>query len=895
MSDAAGAERDVTGMTPMMVQYHTIKEKAGSALLFYRMGDFYELFFDDAVKAAAALDITLTRRGKHKGQDIPMAGVPFHAAETYLSRLIRKGFSVAICEQTEDPAEAKKKRGGKAVVGRDIVRIVTPGTLTEDTLLEARSHNELAALTIRQDRGAIATVDISTGDVSVFALPAGQIADMLAAIGPAEILYSDEDETASNLVETIGGSTTPIHRTMFDWRAGEARIRDLYQVATLDGFGQFDRLHLAALGAALGYLEVTQIDRFPLLKPPTVKEPGAGMMIDQATRKSLELTEGSAGTKNGSLLATIDRTVTGAGGRLLARWVSRPLTDRAGITERLNAVSAFCDGSEVRDRMRATMRGLPDISRAMARLSSGRGGPRDLAAIKVGMEVASDISRICAETEGALSGVGPFTDVAEALSIVEAGPLRDIKNELQRALADELPLLARDGGFVAEGYCPSLDELRTLKTDARQVLTELESRYRDLTGVKGLKIKHSRVLGYMIDVGNAHADGLRDPVHADLFRHRQTLANSTRFVTAELAELDQRILQSGENAMAREVEIFEQLTARICDAYTDIMTVADTLARVDVLAGLAKLAIEQNYVRPEVVEGTVFEICDGRHPVVEQMVADATSRTRSFVPNSCRLGDERSAEVVLMTGPNMAGKSTFLRQNALMAVLAQAGSFVPAASARIGIVDRLFSRVGASDDIAKGRSTFMVEMVETAAILNQATPQSLVILDEVGRGTSTYDGMAIAWATLEHLHDTVRCRTIFATHYHELTSLSENMLRLRNVSMAAKEWRGDVVFLHEVRDGPADRSYGLAVARLAGLPASVLTRARSVLGRLEEGGDRGGSALPLFDAAVEFEPPVDHPGYAALVDELGALDPDSLTPRAALEALYHLKKIASEV
>lgn len=895
MSGAGEAERDVAGMTPMMVQYHTIKEKAGSALLFYRMGDFYELFFDDAVKAAAALDITLTRRGKHKGEDIPMAGVPFHAAETYLSRLIRKGFSVAICEQTEDPAEAKKKRGGKAVVERDIVRIVTPGTLTEDTLLDARSHNELAALTIKGDRGAVATVDISTGDVSVFALPASQIEDMLAAINPAEILYPDEDETAPAAVENIAGTKTPVHHTLFDWRTGEARIRDLYQVSTLDGFGQFDRLHLAALGAALGYLEMTQVDRFPLLKPPTVKQPGSGMMIDHATRRSLELTEGSSGTKKGSLLATIDRTVTGAGGRLLARWISLPLTERVTINDRLDAVAAFCDASDVRDRMRSTMRGLPDISRAMARLSAGRGGPRDLAAVRMGLEVSAEIARLCTEAESLFPDINPFADMGNALAIAATGPLRDCRDELGRALAEELPVLARDGGFVAAGYCASLDELRTLKTDARQVLTELESRYRDLTGVKSLKIKHSRALGYMIDVGNTHADSLRDPTHADLFRHRQTLANSTRFVTAELAELDQRILQSGENALAREIEIFDQLTARVCDSYTDIMAAADALAKVDVLAGLAELAVEQNYVRPDVVDGTVFEIGDGRHPVVEQMVAEATSRTQSFVPNSCRLGDEKAAEVVLMTGPNMAGKSTFLRQNALMAVLAQMGSFVPAARAKIGVVDRLFSRVGASDDIAKGRSTFMVEMVETAAILNQATPQSLVILDEVGRGTSTYDGMAIAWATLEHLHDNVRCRTIFATHYHELTSLSDNMLRLRNVSMAAKEWRGDVVFLHEVREGPADRSYGLAVARLAGLPASVLARARSVLGRLEDGRDKDSAVLPLFDRAVEYDAAPDLPDHGAVVDALESIDPDGLSPRAALEALYHLKKIASEV
>lgn len=876
-------------LTPMMAQYHAIKERAGDALLFYRMGDFYELFFKDAVVAAEALDITLTRRGKKEGEDIPMCGVPFHAAETYLARLIRKGFSVAICEQTEDPAEAKK-RGAKSVVARDIVRIVTPGTVTEEQLLSPRAANYLAAVARTGEGAALAAVDLSTGEVQVEAMAQGAVGDAVAALSPAELLCPDPlPEGLEVLLADTEQRLTALPTHQFDTRQGEMRLCRTYEVETLAGFGTFGRAELGALGALFGYLELTQCGRLPALKAPRRLERADHMAIDAATRRSLELTRTAEGERQGSLLHAIDRTRTAAGGRLLAQMLGSPLLDPPAINDRLDAIGHLVEAQAVRAGLTETLSGVPDLGRALSRLSIGRTGPRDLALVARAVEGASGIHAGLTGTDEPFALPARLEEVGRRLAPAASGEAADLGRLLTGALEEELPYLARDGGFIAEGYDTRLDETRALKNDSRRVLARLEERYRELTGVKSLKIRHSKVLGYFIEVTQVNAKALTEGPEAALFRHRQTMANAMRFGTDELAELDSRIAAAGEKSLALELEIFDDLCARVEAAHEALSGIAEALAMLDVFAGLASLAVEDNYVRPRIDESHAFMIEGGRHPVVERALKKGG--VAGFIPNDCQLSEGETPVLSIVTGPNMAGKSTFLRQNAVIAILAQMGSFVPAGAAHIGVVDRLFSRVGASDNLARGQSTFMVEMLETASILNQSTERSLVILDEVGRGTSTFDGMSIAWAALEHLHDRIRCRGLFATHYHELTSLTEQLGRLRNVSMAVREWKGDVVFLHEVRPGPADRSYGLAVAKLAGLPREVTARAGEVLKRLEAGGGAVTpiSELPLFAMAEPRAeaPLLNDPALTALDD----LNPDELSPKAALEALYELKAL----
>ena len=878
-----GAPGPMTGtkLTPMMAQYQALKAEAGSALLFYRMGDFYELFGEDAKAAASCLDITLTRRGQSGGEDVPMCGVPFHAYEGYLAKLIRAGFSVAICEQTEDPADAKK-RPGKTLVRREIVRVVTPGTLTEDTLLEPRAHNHLAAVAHLGTGAAVAACDLSTGDLRVEACAPDGVRDALAAIAPAEVILREDDWEAEAALREAGFAVTGCHASLFGSDKGQRRLKDAFGVGTLDGFGAFAKPELSALGALLGYVELTQIGADVSLRPPVQAAASDAMLIDAVTRASLELCAARGGGRAGSLLGAIDRTVTPGGGRALSRWIAGPLTDVGRIAERQDAVEWLMGQAAMRAEMRSALRAAPDLSRALGRIAAERGGPRDLAGIA---------KALCqARAVGAMLHSGPpapglVASAARALEAADAGGFAALMDTLGRGLRPDPPLLARDGGFVAEGFDAALDEARCLRDGARRVIARLEADLRERTGIKPLKIKHNRQLGYFVEVPAAHADPLMTGAHADDFRHRQTLAGCVRFSTNALVELDGKIVRASDEALTRELSIHEDFRADVLARTDDLRACADALAVLDVVCGLAEVAVSENHVRPVVDDGGAFDVRAGRHPVVEGALAGA-----AFVPNDCRLSADGAAQLLLVTGPNMAGKSTYLRQNALMAVLAQAGAFVPAASAHIGVVDRLFSRVGASDDLAAGRSTFMVEMVETAAILNQATARSLVILDEVGRGTSTFDGMAIAWAALEHLHDRSSCRGLFATHYHELTELSETLPRLRNVSAAVREWEGDVVFLHEVRDGPADRSYGVAVARLAGLPDRVVRRAGAVLARLEA--ERGAPAeLPLFAAPAAAPAPTE-PEPDALRAALGAIDPDALSPRQALDALYALKASA---
>ncbi|WCL54528.1 DNA mismatch repair protein MutS [Gimibacter soli] len=893
-NSGAGEPLDLSGATPMMVQYMEIKAAYPDCLLFYRMGDFYELFFRDAEQAAEALDITLTKRGKHLGEDIPMCGVPVHSAEMYLARLIRKSFKVAVCEQVEDPAEAKK-RGSKSVVKRDVVRLVTPGTITEDGLLDARRANYIVALGRAQNALSLAVADMSTGEFFLAPTKAGRLDADLARLSPGELLIAPDlmkDETIATALFDWRSITSPLDARHFDSTDGTARLKALFDVATLDGFASFDRADLAAAGALLYYLEDTQKGQLPHLFPPRRLNAGETMMIDAATRRSLELTRTQTGEADGSLLSVIDRTVTGAGARLLMKRLSAPLTNPDAVASRLDAVEHLIERPSLRHSMRAALRAAPDMERALARLSLGRGGPRDLLGIREGLEAAHAIRQELLTVSEAIERLPD--EMTEAMR--DLGSHHELTAELGRAIVAEPPLLARDGGFIAAGYDAKLDEFRTLRDESRRLIAGLEGDYQTLTGISGLKIRHNNVLGFHVDVTAKHADKLMTAPLSDTFIHRQTLANAVRFSTTELAKLAGRISEAADRALALETEIFESLTKAVLSLSDPIALAADALARLDVAAALAELAEAENWCRPTVDDSLAFHIEAGRHPVVERALKK--SRETTFVANDCDLNpDDR---LWLITGPNMAGKSTFLRQNALIAILAQMGSYVPAARAHVGIVDRLFSRVGASDDLAHGRSTFMVEMVETAAILNQAGPKSLVILDEIGRGTATYDGLSIAWAAVENLHNINQSRALFATHYHELTALKETLESLSLWSMKVREWKGDVVFLHEVAKGAADRSYGIQVAKLAGLPPRVIARARQVLSHLETT-DKGDKArglvtdLPLFQSIPERGTSAGpHGAPSEMEAKLKEINPDLLTPREALDLLYALKDLSKE-
>ncbi len=881
-------------VTPMMEQYIEIKAANPDCLLFYRMGDFYELFFDDAEVASRALGIVLTKRGKHRGSDIPMCGVPVERADEYLHRLIALGHRVAVCEQLEDPAAARK-RGAKSVVRRDVIRLVTPGTLTEDSLLDAKRNNYLAALarsraSAGDDRFALAWIDISTGEFRVAECDRASLGSVIARIEPGEIIVADSLYADTELAPTLRAlpALTPVTRDVFDGATAERRLAAFFGIATTAAFGAFSRVELAAAAAAVTYVERTQIGKHPPLSSPLREAAGTTLALDPATRSNLELSRTLSGERRGSLLAAVDRTVTPAGSRLLAQRLAAPLTDPAEIAHRLDAVAVFTADPALRNDIRAHLKSAPDLARALSRIAVGRGGPRDLAAIRDGIFAAAEF----AKRLGYLAELPrDLAQVTEALRHADTA----LAEELRKVLADELPASRRDGGFVRAGCAPALDEARALRDEFRRVIAGLQVRYAELTGIRALKIRHNNVLGYFVDVSAQHGDKLMGAPLNATFIHRQTTAGQVRFTTTELGELEAKIATAAERALALELEIFERLATAVAAASATIKDAANAIAALDVTCALAALAIERDYVRPAVDDSLAFAISGGRHPVVEQMLARDGG---PFVANDCDLSPPPEGEtgrIWIVTGPNMAGKSTFLRQNALIAILAQIGSFVPARAAHIGVIDRLFSRVGAADDLARGHSTFMVEMVETAAILNQAGARSLVILDEIGRGTATFDGLSIAWATIEHLYEANRCRTLFATHFHEMTALTAKLPRLHNATMRVKEWHGDVVFLHEVIAGAADRSYGIAVAKLAGLPPSVIERAKTVLAQIEAE-DRVSPArrliddLPLFAAAQHAAPaPQKESALTALVGALEALNPDDMSPRDALEALYALK------
>ena len=882
-------------LTPMMAQFLTIKAEVGpEAVLFYRMGDFYELFFDDAVRAAAALDIALTKRGKHLGEPIPMCGVPVHSSEVYLQRLIKKGFRVAVCEQTEDPAEAKK-RGSKSVVRREVVRLVTPGTLTEDSLLDARGSNFILAVarTPAGDYG-LAWADVSDGTFKTSASSAGELPAQIAALSPRELILPEgfyHDAEAMAALSLDGIALTPQPETKFDMRAGQRRISERFGVTDLDGLGDFSKAEISAAGALLDYLTLTQAGAPVQLSAPQASKTSGFLAIDPATRASLEIDRTQKGMRAGSLLSVIDRTVSGPGARELSARLNRPLLDVTDINMRLDAVAFFLQDESLRQALRGHLRSTGDMARAGSRLALGRGGPRDLQALTNTLKLCETIVAGFAAKPNLAPPIAVETALSE-ISLSNKPDIATLVRDLSKALQSEVPMLARDGGFIALGWSPEIDTLKTLRDDSRRLIAGLQADYAKLANVPTLKIKHNNVLGYFVEVTPKHADAMLSQGPESPFIHKQTLVSGVRFTTVELAELHQKIASAAERVTALEIEVFNGFLERVMTHIDLIRDMASALARLDVQAAWAVWASENKAVRPVMSDGPKFHIKGGRHPVVEDALRK--SGAASFTPNDCALSsDAKSApRLTLITGPNMAGKSTYLRQNALMFILAQSGGYVPAQSAEIGIADQLFSRVGASDDLSKGRSTFMVEMIETAAILNQATERSFVILDEIGRGTSTFDGLSIAWASVEHLLEVNKSRGLFATHYHELTELIDSLEGAENASLRAKEWDGDLVFLHDVKPGAADRSYGVQVAKLAGLPLAAVERARAVLERLEAESVNTASApagLPLFTATIAA------PEKPSVLDlALARLDVDTLSPRQALDLLYELNGKAKD-
>ncbi|WP_208439158.1 DNA mismatch repair protein MutS [Bartonella quintana] len=883
-------------LTPMMEQYIEIKAVNSDSLLFYRMGDFYELFFNDAIEAAQVLGITLTTRGKHLGEDIPMCGVPVHAADDYLQKLISSGYRVAVCEQTENPAEAKK-RGSKSIVRRDVVRLVTPGTITEEKLLDPTRANYLMTLArIKTSKGeefALSWIDISTGIFRVTeSHPEKLLADIMR-VDPQEIIVADSffhDKSHKSLFNVLDRIVSPQHVSLFDAVTAERDICSYFKLSTLEGVADYSRSELSAIAAAIRYIEKTQITHRPPLMRPERQNENATLFIDAATRLSLELIRTTSGQRDGSLLKAIDRTVTGGGSRLLVDRLIAPLTTPSAIDKRLDSIAFFLRNTSLAEAIQLILKGGPDMPRAVSRLALGRGGPRDIASIQRGFEIIHGLNQL-------LNNELLPQEISDVQQVFSHLPTA-LHFRLEQALSDDLPLLKRDGGFIRPNYHKELDEMRALRDESRLIIAELQAQYAKETDIKTLKIKHNNILGYFIEITNLQATALTNTPQAKArFIHRQTLANVMRFTTTELVELEGRIAHAATHAMTLELEIFDTLVHEITEQVDFIRKAAEALAILDVSVALARLAEEQEYCRPKIDQSLTFRITAGRHPVVEQALRKQAAEP--FVANNCDLSVQKNhqyAAIWLLTGPNMGGKSTFLRQNALITIMAQMGSFVPASSAHIGVVDRLFSRVGASDDLARGRSTFMMEMVETATILNHASSHSLVILDEIGRGTSTFDGLSIAWAAVEYLHEVNQCRAILATHFHEMTALTEKLDRLYNVTMKVKNWDGDVVFLHEVMPGAADRSYGVQVAKLAGLPTAVITRATDVLHQLEQGetagkGNKLIDDLPLFSLKTTSLINEETNKHCMLHEALKNIYPDELSPKEALEVLYRLKQL----
>jgi len=866
-------------VTPMMRQYLAVKAQYPDYLLFYRMGDFYELFFDDALKAAAALDIALTRRGKHENADIPMCGVPHHSADSYLEKLIKSGFKVVIAEQMESPQLAKK-RGAKAVIRREVVRIITPGTLTEDTLLDGKKSNFLCAIAAHDGKVSVAWIDISTGDFFCSDSSKQNLISDLARISPKEILIPAKlwnSPEYSSLLQEWKPAISDYADNIFEFSRAERRLKTFFNALSLEVFGKFSKHEICAAGALLEYIDLTQQGKMPRISAPRNQVRENFMAIDQSTRRNLEIFSNLNGDYKGSLLSVIDRCSTGFGARLLAGYLAAPLLDPAAINQRLDAVQFFHKHETLRINLRAHLVRAMDMERALSRLSLGRGGPRDLIMIRQTLEEALKIS-------GLLEFSGHDLPPLIKTSLAQMDDNVELIESLNMALEDYAPFHARDGGFIRAGYNAALDNIRRFREQGEAIKTELRDKYRGETGIVNLKVGENNLIGFFIEVSAQHLGKVPDS-----FIHRQTMSGAARYTTPELREIENRIVNAKEQALGLEIELFAGLVAETLKKSEEISLTAQALAVIDVACGLAELAAENNYNRPEIDNSLAFAIEGGRHPVVEAL----NKGKINLVPNDCNL--EKENRLWVLTGPNMAGKSTFLRQNALIAVLAQIGSFVPATAAHIGVVDRLFSRVGASDNLARGQSTFMVEMVETATILNQATAKSLVILDEIGRGTATYDGLSIAWAVVEYLHNTNKSRGIFATHYHELTGLCGELPSLACRTMKVKEWDGKIVFLYEVAPGSADKSYGIHVAEFAGLPKQVTERANDILKKLEDKPvpkiTKVKEELDLFSRKVQDISNQNRELITRIKDKIGKIPLDSISPRDAINILYDIKDI----
>ena len=892
-------EQETKKITPLMQQYLGVKEKYPGYLIFFRLGDFYELFFDDAITASKVLDIALTKRGKNENEDIPMCGVPFHAYESYLAKLIRNGYKVAICEQLEDPQEAKK-RGYKAIVKRDVVRIITQGTLTEASMLDDKKNNYILAINKVNSLLGFAWIDLSTGlfhtqdfDLSEFGENYA-LMTTLSRLSAAEIVLPDtylQNPEIFSALREWQNKLSVLPSARFNFENASNILKKYFKINTLDSFGSFSRAEISAAGTLLSYIEATQIGKMPRIEPPQKINNRDVMEIDISTRKNLEILE-SCSSKGSSLLRAVDYTITGAGSRMLSRRLASPSTNLKEINERLDLVDYFIKNPAICKNLREIFKSMPEIERAISRIAFNKGGPRDMLGLAISLD---KMPKIRNTIFGGEPGKTVQDEIPPALKLLmdNLGNYNNITAKIFDALDEEnLPLLARDGGFIKKGYNLALDELKSAKVNSPKTMAELQAKYAEATGVAALKIKYNTIIGYFVEIPNKFAE---DFLSRPEFIYRQSVLNAVRYTTVELTEIDQKISSSSERAVALEIEIFDDLSRELSILADDISKTAKAIAAIDIACGSAVLAKEKNYCRPLLDDSCVFEVEEGRHPVVENVLL--SEHMGDFISNSCSL-DAKGDAIWLLTGPNMAGKSTFLRQNAIIGVLAQIGCYVPCKSAHIGIINKLFSRVGASDDLASGRSTFMVEMVETARILNQADEKSFVILDEIGRGTATFDGLSIAWAVMEHLHNINRCRAIFATHYHELTSLSKTLSHTSLHCMKIKEFNDQVIFLHQVVSGAADRSYGIHVAKLAGLPASVVARAAQVLKGLESGKQQKTfvkieDELPLF-ARPEMLCAPKEKDNDKLKKALDNINPDNLSPREALEQLYELKQLSKE-
>jgi DNA mismatch repair protein MutS len=870
-----------------MRQYLDAKQQHRDAIVFFRMGDFYEMFYEDALVASRALELTLTSRSKSAdGTGIPMCGVPVHAGDTYLARLVKKGFRVAICEQVEDPKKAK------GLVRREVVRVVSPGTFTDAGYLEAREPAFLMAAVEAGSRLGVALIDLSTGEFSATEYDGpGSLAalcDDVSVLRPREVIVPAASTIIERLPDTVRAQLTV---TTADWwvfepEAARRALLDQLQTHGLEGFGLEGRTAaIQAAGSLVSYLRETQKADLAHVRAITFRTTSDGLIVDPITLKHLEVLTGSEGRAEGSLLQAIDRTVTSIGGRLLRAWLLHPLCSLAPICDRLDAVEEWAFRSTERGTFRDALKSVQDLERLVGRVALGNATPRDLVSLKDSLAVVPRVTLLLAGTRAPL-----LRSLLAALD-----DLADVRDLIERTLLNEPPATVREGGFTRDGVDADLDEIKTISRSGRQVIAEMEERERARTGINSLKVRFNRVFGYYIEVSKANLH----LVPSD-YRRRQTIAGGERFMTDDLKAHEDRILGADERILARELEIFEDLRVRVSAEAARVQDTARALATLDVLAALAETAVIGNYTKPHVHDGDEFLVVDGRHPVVERFTTDA------FVPNDIDLNGQ-TRQLVILTGPNMGGKSTYLRQTALMPLLAQIGSFVPARQAKIPIVDRIFARVGASDNIARGQSTFMVEMQETANILHTATSRSLVVLDEIGRGTSTFDGLSIAWAVGEHLATNPRARpkTLFATHYHELTDLADALPGIVNAHVAAREWKDGIVFLRKIVDGRSDRSYGIQVARLAGIPDSVVARARQILDGLErDEASRGGrptlsasaggpttAQLGLFATSPE-------PGASAREEALSvrlrAIDPDDISPRQALDLLQQLRALVED-